>query len=128
MGGFAESMGRAVLLQDGVLESLRRAQADNGLGLDLDRFTRRRVAAHASLAMCLHSATDIGDDELPGALGFLDGELEQLVEEAGNLLLGDRLVGSADLVSHVRDDLGLAQRSCHRILLPPQILQRISTF
>ena len=52
------------LLQYGVFECLRRAQANHGLGLDLDGFARLRVAAHARLAVRFHGAADIGDDVL----------------------------------------------------------------
>src|SRR5580658_5440770 len=108
-GGFAAKLlaqcARAELLQYGVFERLGRAQADHSLGLDLDRFARGGVAAHARLTVRFHRASDTRDHELAGALGFLDRELEELVEKGGRLLLGDRLVRGADLVSNVGDDL-----------------------
>src|ERR1700761_5979477 len=77
------------LLQNGILERFRRAQADDGLRLDLDRFTGLGVAAHASLAVRLDDAAESRNDELArAALGFFHGELEELFEEESCGLLG----------------------------------------
>src|SRR5579862_6102903 len=59
------------LLQYGILESLRRTQTHNSLGLNLDRFAGGGVAAHARLAVRFHGASDSGDYELAGTLSFL---------------------------------------------------------
>src|SRR5277367_5842712 len=70
------------LLENGILERFRWAQADDGLRLDLDRFTGLRIAAHASLAVRLDDAAESRNDELASAtLGFFHGELEKLFEE-----------------------------------------------
>ena len=53
------------LLENGILERFRWAQADDGLRLDLDRFAGLRVAAHASLAVRLDDAAESRNDELP---------------------------------------------------------------
>src|ERR1700693_4527211 len=70
------------LPENGVLEGLCGAKANNGFRLDLDRFARLRIAAHARLAVRLHDASDVRNDELAGAaLGFPDRQLEQLFKE-----------------------------------------------
>lgn len=77
------------LLQNGILERFRRAQADDGLRLDLDRFTGLGVAAHASLAVRLDDAAESRNHEFARAtLGFFYGELEELFEEESCGLLG----------------------------------------
>ena len=63
-GGLVRTRGRNALLQNGVFESLGRAEADNRLGLDLYCFASGRIATHAGFAVCFHRATDAGDDEL----------------------------------------------------------------
>src|SRR5579864_7553913 len=94
-----------------VLEGLCGAKTNNGFRLDLDRFARLRIAAHARLAVRLHDASDVRNDELAGAaLGFLDRQLEQFFKE----LRGD-LLGSAHFFGDVRDNLGLAQWFCHLV-------------
>lgn len=105
----------ARLLENRVLESFGGAKANDCLGLDLNRFARGGIAAHARLAMRLDRAPDAGNDELARALGFLNGQIEQLIEKRGDLLFRNGLVLGADLVGHVGDDLRLAQRSCHRV-------------
>src|ERR1700761_5379185 len=77
------------LLQNGILERFRRAQADDGLRLDLDRFTGLGVAAHARLAVRFNDAADARNHEFARAtLGFFYGELEELFEEESCGLLG----------------------------------------
>src|SRR5260370_3605512 len=82
-------MNNSGLLQDGVFKRLRRTQANNGLRLDLNRLAGLWVAAHARLAVRFHNTADPGDHEFARpALGFLHGELEELIkEESGGLLL-----------------------------------------
>src|SRR3984885_7559490 len=98
------------LLQNGILERFRRAQADDGLRLDLDRFTGLGVTAHASLAVRLDDAAESRNHEFARTtLGFFHRELEELFEKCGCGFLG-----CADLFGDVCNDLGLAQRlSCH---------------
>jgi hypothetical protein len=110
-----KSLRRIDLLERGVLKGFRCAQAHNGLGLDLDRFACGRIAPHACFAVSLHCAADSWNYEFAGAARFLYGKLEQLVEESDDLFLGDRLFVGADLLRHVRNNLGLAHRICHRI-------------
>src|SRR6202049_3359796 len=87
-----------------VLEGLCGTKTHNGFRLDLDRFARLRIASHARLAVRLHDASDVGNDELArAALGFLDRQLEQFFEE-----LRRDFLWCPDLVGHVRNDLGLA--------------------
>src|SRR5277367_1025276 len=64
------------LFQNGVFESLGRAEPDNRLRLDLDCFAGSWVASHARLAVRFHCATQSGNDKLAGALCFFHGELE----------------------------------------------------
>ena len=97
-----------MLLQNGVFESLRSAQPDDRLRLNLDCLARGRVATHASLAVCLYSAANAGNYEFSGTLGFFNSQLEQFIKEGRNLLLRNWLFGCADLVTQVRNDLGLA--------------------
>src|SRR3984957_10692359 len=97
--------------ENGVLEGLCGAKANNGFRLDLDRFARLRIAAHARLAVRLHDASDVRNHKLARtALGFLDRQLEQLFKE----LRGDFL-GSAHFFGDVRDNLGLAQWFYHLV-------------
>src|SRR5215467_8047918 len=107
-------MWKSKLLQNRILENLRRAQANDSLGLDLDGLAGLRIAAHARLTMCLHHASDAGNDELAcRTLGFLHRELVQLFEEGRRLLLG-----CAELLGEVSDDLGFAHwLSCHLVCL-----------
>jgi hypothetical protein len=102
------------LLQNGILERFRRAQADDGLRLDLDRFTGLGVAAHAGFAMRLDDAAESRNHEFTrAALGFFHGELEELFEEESCGFLG-----KAGFFGEVRNDLGLAQRlGCHLLFL-----------
>src|SRR5260370_18363409 len=81
-------MNNSGLLQDGVFKRLRRTQANNGLRLDLNRLAGLWVAAHARLAVRFHNTADPGDHEFARpALGFLHGELEELIkEESGGFL------------------------------------------
>jgi len=75
--------------RNGILQHLRRAQADNRLGLDLDLFAGLGVAAKARLAMSLYNATDPGNDELARAtLGFLTASLWSSSKKEANGLLG----------------------------------------
>jgi hypothetical protein len=77
------------LLENGILERFRWAQTDDGLRLDLDRFTGLRIAAHASLAMRLDDAAESRNDEFTrAALGFFHGELEKLFKEESCGFLG----------------------------------------
>jgi hypothetical protein len=102
------------LLQNGVFQHLSGAEADDGLGLNLDLFAGLGVAAHARLAMSLHDATNSRNDKFArAALGFLHSELVELVEE-----LSGGLFGRADLFGDVRNDLCLAEwLSCHFVCL-----------
>src|SRR5215510_11338285 len=102
------------LLQDGVFQSLGRAQTHHGLCLDLDCLAGLRIAAHARLAMRLDHAPDSRDDELPSAaLGFFHRQLVQLFEKQSYLLLR-----CAELVGDVRNDLGFAEwLGCHLVCL-----------
>src|ERR1041384_3543743 len=102
------------LLQNRVLESLRRAQAHHGLGLDLDRFAGLRIAAHAGLAVRFHNAADPWNDEFArGTLGFFHRKLVQLFKKESRLLLG-----CAEFFGDMRNDLGLAEwLSCHLVCL-----------
>src|SRR6202166_1009070 len=94
-----------------VLEGLCGTKTNNGFPLDLDCFARLRIASHARLAVRLHDASDVGNDELArAALGFLDRQLEQFFEEQ----CGD-LLGRAHFFGDVRDNLGLAQWFCHLV-------------
>src|ERR1700680_1663590 len=94
-----------------VLEGLCRAKTNHGFRLDLDRFACLRIAAHARLAMRLHDASDVRNDELArAAFGFLHRQLEQFFAE----LRGD-LFGCAHFFGDVRDNLGLAQWFCHLV-------------
>src|ERR1700693_2999083 len=73
---------KSLFLENGVFEGLCGAKTNNGFRLDLDRFARLRIAAHARLAVRLHDASDVRNDELAGAaLGFPDRQLEQLFKE-----------------------------------------------
>src|SRR5580704_15839813 len=113
-GGWSSISAPKRLLQDGVFERFRRAQTHHGLGLDLDGFACGRIATHARLAMRLDGAADAGNHKLARALGFLHGQLEEFVEESHGLFLGDGLLRGAYFLSDVRNNLGLAQRICHR--------------
>src|ERR1700685_1813572 len=84
-----KSLRRIDLLEGGVFKGFCCAQAHHGLGLDLDRFARGRIAAHAGLPVRLDGAADSRNYELACAAGFLHGQLEQFVEERDDLLLGD---------------------------------------
>src|SRR5262245_65068479 len=76
------------LLQDGVFQSLGRAQTHHGLCLDLDCFAGLRIAAHARLAVRLDHAPDSRDYELTSAaLCFFYRQLVQLFEKQSYLLL-----------------------------------------
>src|SRR5215472_5119484 len=104
---------KLVLTEYGVLQRFCGAQTHNGFRLDLDRFARLGVAANARLAMRLHDAPYIRDNELArAALGFLDRQLEELVEE-----LARHFLWRANFVGHVCDDLGLAEWFCHLVSL-----------
>jgi hypothetical protein len=98
------------LLQNGILQDLGRTQTDNGLGLDLDRFAGLGIAAHAGFAMSLYDAADTRDNKLPrSALGFLDGQLVELIKESDDCLLR-----GAGFLGEMRNDFGFAQwLSCH---------------
>src|SRR4029077_19163479 len=70
-----------------------------------------RIAPHARLAVRLHDASDVRNDEFArAALGFLHCQLEKFFEE----LRGD-LLGRAHFFGDVRDNLGLAQWFCHLV-------------
>src|SRR5579863_5869459 len=102
-------LAKLVLTENRVLERLCRAKTNNGFRLDLDRFARLRIAAHARLAVRLHDASDVRNHELArAALCFLDRQLEQFFKE-----LRRHLLGRADFVGDMRDDFGLAQWFCH---------------
>src|SRR5690348_10646276 len=65
------------LLQNGVFKRLRRAQTHHRFGLDLDGLTGLRIAAHACLAVRLHSAAEVRNHKLAGAaLALFHRELE----------------------------------------------------
>src|SRR5579864_4086659 len=101
------------LLQDRVLERLRRAQTNHGLGLDLDRFARLGVAAHARLAVRFYGASDIRDDELArAALALSHRKLEKLFKKERRGFLR-----RATLFGHMRQDFGLAHRFGHLVLI-----------
>src|SRR5579863_10720336 len=102
------------LLQYGVLERLRRAQANYGLGLDLDGFARLRVTAHARLAVRFHGAADVRNNELARtALAFLNREFKELFEKERRGFLG-----CGALLGDVRHDLALAHwLGCHLVCL-----------
>ena len=70
-----------MLLQNGVFESLRSSQPDDRLRLNLNCFSCGGIAAHACLAVCFYSAANARNHELPRALGFFDGQLEELIEK-----------------------------------------------
>src|ERR1700687_1096783 len=75
--------------ENGVFEGLCGAKTNNGFRLDLNRFARLRIAAHARLAVRLHDASDVRNDELARpAFGFPDRPLEQFFEELRRGLLG----------------------------------------
>src|ERR1700688_3479297 len=114
-GGSSSIPAPEVLLQDGVFECFRCAQTHNGLGLDLDGLARGRIATQTRLAMRLDGAADARDYKLARALGLFHSQLEQFVEESHGLLLGNGLFRRAYLLSDVRNNLGLAQRICHRV-------------
>src|SRR5580693_1003400 len=114
-GGWSSISAPKRLLQDGVFERFRRAQTHHGLGLDLNGFACSRIAAHARLAMRLDRAADAGNHKLARALGFFYSQLEQFVEESNRLFLGDRFLRGAYLIGDIRNNLGLAQRICHRV-------------
>lgn len=65
--------------------------------------------------MRLDRASDSWNHELTGTLAFFHSEIEEFIEKRRDLFLRNRLVLRADLIGHVRDDLGLAHRSCHRV-------------
>jgi hypothetical protein len=111
------------LLENGILERFRRAQADDGLRLDLDRFTGLGVAAHASFAVRLDDAADARNHEFARAtLGFLDRELEKLFKKGSCGFLG-----CAGFFGDVCNDLGLAQRlGCHLLFLSSSVFQSAS--
>src|SRR6202166_1968586 len=70
------------LLQNGVFKCLGRTQTNNRLGLDFNLLAGLGIAAKARLAMCLHYAADIGDDEFSGAtFCFFTSKFEQLFKE-----------------------------------------------
>src|SRR5450432_783887 len=102
------------LLEDRILERLGGAQADYGLGLDLDRFTGLRIATHARLAVRLDDAANSRDHKFTSStLGFFHRELEELFKEQRGGFLG-----CAGFLGHMRNDLGLAQRlGCHLVFL-----------
>src|ERR1700675_205329 len=115
-GGFAANLCAEELLQNGVFERFCSAQPDNGLRLDFDRLTGGRVAPHACFAVSLYSSSQSGNYKFARApLEFFNGELKEFIEKGRRLLLRNRLVLRAHFLSHMRDDLGLAQRICHRV-------------
>src|ERR1700677_3171494 len=82
----APDQGRTELLQNRVFKGLGRAKANHRLGLNLNRFTGCRIAAHARPAVRFYGATQTGDHEFSVALGFFYGKLEKFIEKRSNLL------------------------------------------
>jgi hypothetical protein len=91
-----------------VLGRLGHTELDNRLGLDLDGLAGLGVAAHASLALCLHQAADSRNNEDAVLLGLLDGRLSQQVKKRSGLL-----VGEFELLGQVPCERSLCKSSCH---------------
>lgn len=83
----AEILTRRGLLKGRVFECFGCAEADHCLGLNLDCFSRRRIAPHARLTVRLHRAADSRNHKFARATTFLDSEVKQLVEKRSRLLL-----------------------------------------
>src|SRR3954469_10577928 len=71
--------------QDGILRRLGDAELDDLLGLDLDRLSGLRVAAHAGLAIDQHQLAQAGQGE--GRFRLLVSEAGDLFESLNRLLL-----------------------------------------
>src|ERR1700730_12194508 len=86
-----ESLRRICLFQYGVFKRFCSAQTHDSLGLDLDSFTRCRIAAHTCLTMRLHRAAETRNYEFARSLCFFHSQFEELVKERRDLLFGPRL-------------------------------------
>ena len=77
---------RCLLLgDDRVLHALAQTEFERGLGWNLDRLARLRVAAFARLSLRENHFAEAGEDELAVALDFACREAGQLLEEFFNL-------------------------------------------
>src|SRR5487761_2097158 len=79
-------------LSDGFLELLGGAEGDLLAGLDVDRFTGGRVAAHAGGALAYLQDAEADDADALALLQMLGDPADQVVENLFSLLLGQLLV------------------------------------
>lgn len=77
------------LLKDRFLRGLRDAELYDGLGRDLDRRTRRRVAACTSGAVLFDELADAWERELAIGLHVLIGHVRHLLKEHDDIFLSE---------------------------------------
>src|SRR6267378_370447 len=106
----SREFGRALLLaKHRVLEALGEPELADALRGDLQGLTRLRVPSDARLAVCEHELAEARQDELAALLGLPARELQRLVEDALDLLLGE-----LGLLCKMCKGRGLRHRLRHR--------------
>lgn len=103
--------------EDGVLASLREAELRLRAGRDLDRLTRRRIAAGARLALELEELAETREDDALRELRAIIGDLEQRLVRSNSLLLAD--AGGLRDGGH---DFGLGRRNLLSHFLDPYFI------
>src|SRR5437660_6277332 len=79
-----------LLAKHRVLQALGEAELAHALGRDLDGLAGLRVAADAGLPIREHELAEAGKNERAALLRFARRQRERLVEDALDLLLGER--------------------------------------